>query len=226
MDGRPFVRTKDRTRPTGRLVLHSPLTRGSRWDVVVESREGAGVGRGRGDAVGDDGQTGVGGDFEGVVVEVEIADIGVVEVLPAAAVILDVVGVPAKGELLAVGGEFVDEVGEAGEVGEVGEVGEAGVGRGAGGFGAEAADGVVLDTGPDRFQLPPQPGQAAQRPGVPAPPSPQDLPRQRQQDPAGMPGGAGRSVSGVRARAQCRGFVEFEIRSVLSLSSEQVPLGT
>ncbi|GGN52162.1 hypothetical protein GCM10011579_008860 [Streptomyces albiflavescens] len=94
------------------------------------------MGRGGGEGVGDDGEAEVGGDFEGVVVEVEVADVGVVEALPAAAVVLDVVGVPALGEFFAVGGEFVDEVGEVG------------VGGGAGGFGAQAADRVVGDALP------------------------------------------------------------------------------
>ncbi|GHF05254.1 hypothetical protein GCM10014715_71750 [Streptomyces spiralis] len=100
------------------------------------------MGCGGGEGVGDDGQAGVGGDFEGVVVEVEIAGVGMVEALLSAAVVLDLVGVPALGEFLAVCGEFVDEIGEVGVVGSPG------------GFGAQAADRVVGDALPVAVEAP------------------------------------------------------------------------
>ena len=93
-----------------------------------------------GDGVGDDGQPRVGGDLQGVVVEV--ADRGVMEELPSTAVVVDVVCVPPQGELGALGGEFVDQVGEFGVV------------RGAGGLGAQAADGVVDDARPVAVEAP------------------------------------------------------------------------
>lgn len=94
------------------------------------------MGRVRGGRVGDDGQTRVGGDLQGAVVEVEVADRGVMEELASTAVALDVVRVPPPGELGAVGDEFVDEVGQVG------------VGRGTGGIGAQAPGGVVGDARP------------------------------------------------------------------------------
>jgi hypothetical protein len=54
--------------------------------------------------VGNDGEPGISGKFQGVVVEDEVTGDRVVERLDAAAVVLDIVGGPAAPELLAAGG--------------------------------------------------------------------------------------------------------------------------
>src|SRR3954454_19098198 len=62
--------------------------------------------------VGEDGEAGVEDDFQALVVELEVADVPVVEVLDAADVEADVVAGPVLAELVAAGRQLADEVGE------------------------------------------------------------------------------------------------------------------
>jgi hypothetical protein len=69
-------------------------------------------GRGGFGAVGHDGESGIGGQLQRVVVQGEFADDGVAEAFGAAVVHVDVVGGPASAEQGALGGEFTDQVGQ------------------------------------------------------------------------------------------------------------------
>jgi hypothetical protein len=62
--------------------------------------------------VGEDRQVGVEDDIEAFVVELQVADLGVVETLDAADVEAEVVAGPELAEGLAAGGQLADEVGE------------------------------------------------------------------------------------------------------------------
>jgi hypothetical protein len=80
--------------------------------LAGEAAERVMSGGARGCGVGDDGQAGVGGYLQGLVIEVQVPGDRVMEGLDAAAVVPDVVGGPVATELLAAGGQVADELAE------------------------------------------------------------------------------------------------------------------
>src|SRR4029453_15088827 len=88
-----------------------PLFRGTRGGQAAEQAKRLGRARAGVGGVGEDRQPGVEDEVEALVVELEIADLGGVEVLDAADVEADVVAGPVLAELVAAGRQLADEVG-------------------------------------------------------------------------------------------------------------------